>query len=238
MSSVRLSFLTLIISIASWAGTEVHRVSELQPLNFADRLVPTGRAPDAYRVHLLPRHIYSVTMRTAATVPRSSDPLLVLHDAAKQLSVWGVDTASFLFVPDRDSVFTIQASDFLASQTAGQKLHYSLRVERIGTIQHFESAIVEASETDRVRIGCYHKLFYLRLEKDRRYEFVVTTREIDPILRIDDTDGRRTLATSSDRQTHDQTRLSFVAPETTTYRFVVTTYPPSQKGKFTLSVRD
>ena len=93
---------------------------------------------------------------------------------------------------------------------------------------------------DKVKRTCHAKIYKIKLEADKTYRIDMTSREIDPFLRLEDADGKQ-LAFDDDGGGFPNARIVYKAGVDGEYTIIATTFenpqPPLRKtGGFMLTV--
>jgi len=102
----------------------------------------------------------------------------------------------------------------------------------------FTGALTRERPTDKVRVGCYHRVFEFPMKAGTTYTIDMTGAipGFDPFLRLEDASGKQ-VAEDDDSGGGQNARIVFEAPRTETYRIIATTCDPGQTGSYTLSAR-
>lgn len=95
--------------------------------------------------------------------------------------------------------------------------------------------LTDQDPNDRIRPESHHKVHEFKMQSGKTYRIDLNSDQIDTLLRIEDADGKQ-LALDDDGGGGLNSRLIFKAPADGTYKLIVTTYPPKQKGRYHLSV--
>ncbi|HMF17121.1 MAG TPA: PPC domain-containing protein [Gemmataceae bacterium] len=99
-------------------------------------------------------------------------------------------------------------------------------------------ALTAKDPSDRMRLGCYHKVHKVELKADTKYiiDLMQAFSNIDLYLRLEDADGTQ-LAEDDDGGGQPNAALVFTPTKTATYRLIVTTCNQGHTGKYLLEAQ-
>jgi hypothetical protein len=98
-----------------------------------------------------------------------------------------------------------------------------------------ESKLDFSDGRDPVQPQSFAKIFSVKLERGKRYQIDMTSRELDSFLRLEDANRKRLVEDDGRAGSHDS-RIHFDCPSDGTYKIVATTFSGGRTGPFVLKV--
>jgi thiol-disulfide isomerase/thioredoxin len=98
-----------------------------------------------------------------------------------------------------------------------------------------ESKLDFSDGRDPAQPQSFAKIFSVKLERGKRYQIEMTSKELDSFLRLEDANRKRLLEDDGRAGGHDS-RIFFDCPSDGTYKIFATTYSAGRTGNFVLKV--
>ncbi len=113
----------------------------------------------------------------------------------------------------------------------------AIRVEAKDGKVTVEGSLTKEDAQDRVRAGCFCKVYAVKMEAGKSYRIDLMSKVMDSFLRLESPEGNQ-LAEDDDGGDGRDARLVFACKSTDAYRIVATTCGGGMVGPFTLVVRE
>lgn len=100
----------------------------------------------------------------------------------------------------------------------------------------FQGKLDQKDPLDTVRKQCFCKVHTFDMTTGDVYVIDLQSKDFDSFLRLENA-AKKQLAQDDDGGGFPHARITFTAPETGTYRIIVTTFAPNKTGEYSLTVK-
>jgi hypothetical protein len=138
-----------------------------------------------------------------------------------------------LFTPTRPGNYRIIATTLGPGESGFFKLTITPAAPQKVVLQKVDK-LTANDPLDRVRAGCRHKVYSVKLEAGKEYTIDMTS-QFDTYLRLEDAQQKQ-LAQDDDGGGGLNSRIVFQPQKTGTYRIIATTFAADQTGDFQLRI--